>query len=101
MCDDWQLCLFCVNSLITHLQLKKMSVIYQSAHVAITLQLLEMSSITTHNQRILNIRTRYKFFKEKYQRFTDLHNEKNQIWKFRVNGIVSVIGTRVNVYQIL
>ena len=46
--DDWQLCLVCVNSLITHLQLKKMSAICQSAHVAITFQLLEMSSITTH-----------------------------------------------------
>ena len=65
--DDWQLCLVRVNSLITHLQLKKMSVIYQSAHVAITFQLLEMSSITTPNQTISNIRTRYKFFKEKYQ----------------------------------
>ena len=63
LCDDWQLCLVRVNSLITHLQLKKMSVIYQSAHVAITFQLLEMSSITTSNQTILNIPTRYKFFK--------------------------------------
>ena len=53
-----------------------MSVIYQSAHVAITFQLLEMSSITTPNQTISNIRTRYKFFKEKYQRFSGLHNEK-------------------------
>ena len=67
--DDWQLCLVCVISLITHLQLKKMLVIYQSAHVAITFQILEMSSITTPNQTISNIRTRYKFFKEKYQRF--------------------------------
>ena len=32
--------------------------------------------------------------------FTDPHNEKNSIWKLRVNGIVSVNGTRVNVYQI-
>ena len=32
--------------------------------------------------------------------FTDLHNEKNQIWKFRVNGSISVTGTHVNVYQI-
>ena len=31
--------------------------------------------------------------------FTDLHNEKS-IWKFPVNGNVSVTGTRVNVYQI-
>ena len=33
---DWQLCLVSVNSLVTCFQLKKMSVIYQSAHVAIT-----------------------------------------------------------------
>ena len=68
-------------------------------NVAITFQLLEMRSITTPNQAISDIRTRYKFFKEKICDFTDLHNEKNQIWKFRVNGIVSVIGTRVNAYQ--
>ena len=30
--------------------------------------------------------------------FTDLHNEKNQTWKFRVNGIISVTRTGVNVY---
>ena len=100
LCDNWQLCLVCVNSLITHLQLKKMSVIYQSAHVAITFQLLEMSSITTPNKTILNIRTRYKFFKENISDFTDLNNEKNQIWKIRVNGIVSVFGTSVKIYQI-
>ena len=67
--DDWQLCLVRVNSLITHLQLKKMSVINQSGHVAITFQLLEMSSITTPNQTILNIRARYKVFKENNQQF--------------------------------
>ena len=89
--DDWQLCIVRVSSLITHLQLKKMSVIYQSGHVAITFQLLEMSSIATANQTILNIRTWYMFFSD----FTDLHNEKNQIWKFSVNGIVLIIGTRV------
>ena len=59
--DDLQSCLVGVNSLITHLQLKKMSVMYVSAHVAITFQLLEMSSITTLNQTILNICTRYIF----------------------------------------
>ena len=58
-----------VNSLITHLQLQKMSIIYLSAHVAITFQLLEIISIKTPNQTISNIRTRYKFFKENYQRF--------------------------------
>ena len=39
----------CVHSLITRLQLKKMSVMYESAHVAITLQLLEISSMATPN----------------------------------------------------
>ena len=101
VCIDAYVMIGSYVSLITHLQLKKTSVIHQSSHVAITFHLLDMSSITTPNQTISNIRMRYKFFKEKYQRFTDLHNEKNQIWKFRVNGIVSVIGTCVNVYQIL
>ena len=50
-----------VNSLITHLQLKKMSVIYESGHVTITFQYLEMSSITTPNQLISNILARYIF----------------------------------------
>ena len=99
VCDDWQLCLVCVNSLITPLKLKKMSVIYQSAHVAITFQLLEMISITTPNQTISNIRT--SFSRKNISDFTYLHHEKNQSWKFRVNRIVSVIGTCVNVYQIL
>ena len=85
--DDWQLCLFRVNSFITHLQLKKMSVIYQSVHVAITFQLLEMSSITTPNQTISNIRTRNKFSRKNISGFTNLHNEKNQIWKLHVNRI--------------
>ena len=68
--DDRQLCLVCVNSLITCLQLKKTSVIYQSAHVAITFQLLEMNSITTPNQTISNIHTRYKLvFQGKNHRF--------------------------------
>ena len=73
--DNWQLCLVRVNSLITHLQLKKMSAIYQSAHAAITFQLLEMSSIAT-NQTISNIRTGYKFSRENISDFTDLHNVK-------------------------
>ena len=67
VCIDAYVMLVRVNSLITHLQLKKMSVIYQSAHVAITFQLLEMSSIITLNQTISIIGTSYKFFKEKYQ----------------------------------
>ena len=76
--DDWQLCLAHVNSLIT-LASEENVVIYLSARVAFTFQLLEMSSITTPNQKISNIRTRYKFFKENISDFTDLHNEKNQI----------------------
>ena len=39
-------------------------------------------------------------FRENIGDFTDLHNEKNSIWKLRVNWIVSVTGTRVNNYQI-
>ena len=74
--DDWQLCLVHVDSLITHLQLKKMLVIIQSAHVAITFQLLEMSSITTPNQIISNIHSRYKFSRKNISDFTNLHNEK-------------------------
>ena len=63
--DDWQLCLVCVNSLITRLQLKKMSVIDQSAHVAITFQLLEMSSITTPNQIIFEYSHKVQVFQGK------------------------------------
>ena len=69
-----------LSACVTRLQLKKMSVMYESAHVAITFQLLKMSSITTPNQTILNIRTRYiffsKIFRENIGDFTDLHNEK-------------------------
>ena len=48
----------------------------RAAHDAITFQLLEMSSIK--NCFIMK-----------------------KIWKLRVNGIVSVTGTHLNVYQIL
>ena len=76
-----------VNSLITHLQLKKMSVLYESALVAITFKLLEMSSITTSNQTISNISHKVHFSKSFFFRknigdFTDLHNEKNQTGSF-------------------
>ena len=88
---------------MTHLQKKKMLVMYESAHDAITFQLLEMSSITTPNQTVSNVRTRYIFscffFRKNINHFTDLHNEKS-IWKFCVNGIVSVTGFRLHVYQI-
>ena len=86
---------------ITHLQLKKMSVIYQSAHVPITFQLLKMSSISTPNQTLSNIAQGTNFSRKNISHFTDLHIENNQTRKFRANGIVAVIGTHVNVYQIL
>ena len=94
----------CVHSLITCLQLKKMSVMYESAHGAITFNLLEMSSITTPNQKQFRIFAQGTFskvfFRENIGDFTELYNGKKSVWKFCVNGIVSVTGTRVNVYQI-
>ena len=81
-----------------------MSVMYESAHDAITFQLLEMNSITTPNQKQFRIITQGTFFqrvfRENISDFTELHNEKKSIWKLHVNGIVSVTGTPVNVYQI-
>ena len=55
--------------LITHLQLftrqdtvtKEMMVIEEPANVAVGMQLLELSSITSLNQTILNVCTRYSF----------------------------------------
>ena len=92
-----------VNSLITHLQLQKMSIIYQSAHVAITFQLLEMISITCGNTQLNNFEYSHKVqvFQGKISEILPICiMKKNQIWKFRVNGIVSVFQTLVNVYQI-
>ena len=79
-----------------------MSVMNQSAHVASTFQLLEMSSLTTTNQFEYSHKVHFSksFSRKNIGDFTDLHNEK-KIWKFRVNDILSVTGTRVNVYQIL
>ena len=61
--------------------LEKMSVMYESVHVAITFQLLEMSSITTPNQKQFQIFWQGTFFKgslrENIRDFTELHNEKN------------------------
>ena len=48
---------------------KKMSVINESAHVAVMLQLLEMSSITTPNQTVSNVCT---FFRKIIGNFTDI-----------------------------
>ena len=71
----------CARSLITRLHLKKMSVMYESAHDAITFHLLEMSSITTSNQkqfRIFAQGTLFKgFFRENIGNFTELHNGQN------------------------
>ena len=71
----------CVHSLITRLQLKKMSVMYESAHVAITFQLHEMSTITTSNQKQFRIFAQGTFFKgffmENISDFSNLHNKKN------------------------
>ena len=72
----------CVHSLITRLQLKKMSVMYKSAHVAITFQLLEISSIATPNKKQFRIFAQGTFFKgvlrENICDFTDQHNENIQ-----------------------
>ena len=72
---------------------------YESAHVEITFQLLEMSSITTPNQISTNIHTRYTlqrvFFRKNSCDFTNHHSEKKSFWKFRLNRIVLVTGTHV------
>ena len=102
--DDSQLCLLCVHSLITRLQLKKMSVMYESGHVAITFQLLEISSIATPNYKQFRIFTQGTFFKgffrENIGDFTDLHNEKKINLEVTFKRNRSATGTRVNVYQI-
>ena len=80
-----------------------MSVMYESVHVAITFQLLEMSSITTPNPKQFRIFTQGTFFKEflgKISAILLICIMKKSIWKLCVNGIVSVTGTHVNVYQI-
>ena len=86
--DNWQLCLVRVNPLITHLQSGKCRQYTSLRMLQSLFQLLKMSSITTPNQTISNIRTGYKFLRENISDFTDLHNVKKRIWKFRVNGIV-------------
>ena len=81
-----------------------MSLMYESAHVAITLQLLENEFYhNTQPETISNICTRYifKWFLVKISAILPICKmKKKSIWKLRVNGIVSVTGTRVNVYQI-
>ena len=59
-----------------------MCVMYESAHVAITFQLHEISSITTPNQKQFRIFAQgtfsKEFFMENISDFTDLHDDKNQ-----------------------
>ena len=61
-----------------------MLVIDETAHVAVRLQLLEMSSITTPNQTILNVYTRYSFqraFLGKNMAILPIFdNEKKSVW---------------------
>ena len=63
--DDLQLHLARVNQLHIYKgrHTKEMSVIDEHAHVAVRLQLLEMSSFTTPNQTILNVRIRYNILR--------------------------------------
>ena len=71
----------CVHLLITRLQLKKMSAMYESAHVAITFQLLEISSNATPNWKQFEYSQKVHFskgFRENIGDFTDLHNKKNR-----------------------
>ena len=66
---------------------------YEPAHVAITFQLLEMSSITTPNQPNSNISTRYifkGFFKGKYRQFLLIYIMKKINLEVLCNGIVLV-----------
>ena len=71
-------CLACVHSLITCLQLKKKSVMYESAYVAITFQLLETSSFKSPNQKQFQIFAQGTFFKRIFREnigdLIDLHN---------------------------
>ena len=81
-----------------------MSVVYKSAHDAITFHFLEMSSITSPNQKQFRILAQGTFFKgifrENIDNFTEMHNGKKSVRKLRVNGIILVTGTHVNVNQI-
>ena len=101
--DNSQLCLVFVHSLITCLQLKKMSVMYESAYVAITFQLLKMSSITTPNQkqfRIFAQGTFIKGFLGEISVILPICIIKKINLEVTFNRTVSVTGTRVNIYQI-
>ena len=72
--DDRQLCLVCIHLLITRLELKKMSVMYESAHDAITFIITWNEFYqNTQPETISDIRTRYiflRFFRENISDFT-------------------------------
>ena len=95
----------CVCPLINYtLTIEENVLMYESAHVAITFQLLEMSSIIKPNQKQFRIFAQGTFFKGFLWKISAIFLicvKKKSIWKFHVKGIVSVTGTRVNVYQIL
>ena len=63
---------------------KEVSVIDEPAHVAVGLQLLEISSITTSNHTILNVCTRYSFSKSFFRKNMAIlpicDNENNSEW---------------------
>ena len=81
-----------------------MSVMYESAHDAITFAITWNEFYhSTQPDTISNIRTKYIFqtvLSGNICDLTELHNEKNPIWKLHVNRIVSVTGILVNVCQI-
>ena len=54
---------YCLQAVDKGRHTKKMSVIDEPAHVAVWLQLLEMSPITTPNRTILNVCTRYNILR--------------------------------------
>ena len=59
---------------------KEISVIDESAHVAVRLQLLEMSSITTPNQTISNVCTKYNILRALFQEKLPIcENEKKSV----------------------
>ena len=94
----------CVNSIHTCncLQVKTLSM-SESVHVAIALQLFEMSSITTHNQTILIVCAKYIFQEVFLAKISEIlpicNNEKNSIPKFHVNGIGLISGICLNIYK--
>ena len=92
-----------LNSNTSHLDLDHQSDCLLSAHDAITFQLLEMSSITTPNQKQFQIFTQGTLFKGFLGKISAILGSciiKKSIWKLHVNRIVLVTGTGENVYGI-